>query len=70
MVSWNYIMSKYMTKPPQIVNGFSREGVMIKKEQKTIRQHYNMTVANSDAEVSLYFPSLLLYHFNDMQVIR
>ena len=59
-----------MTKPPQIVNGFSRERVMIKKEQKTIRQHYNMTVANSDAEVSLYFPSLLLYHFNDMQVIR
>ena len=69
-MSWNYIMSKYMTKPPQIVNGFSREGVMIKKEQKTIRQHYNMTAANSDAEVSLYFPSLLLYHFNDMQVIR
>ena len=59
-----------MTKPPQIVNGFSRERVMIKKEQKTIRQHYNMTAANSDAEVSLYFPSLLLYHFNDMQVIR
>ena len=59
-----------MTKPPQIVNGFSREGVMIKKEQKTIRQHYNMTPANSDAEVILYFPSLLLYHFNDMQVIR
>ena len=59
-----------MTKPPQIVNGFSREGVMIKKEQKTISQHYNMTVANSDAEVSLYFPSLLLYHFNYMQVIR
>ena len=63
-------MSKYVTKPPQIVNGFSRERVMIKKEQKTIRQHYNMTAANSDAEVSLYFPSLLLYHFNDMQVIR
>ena len=59
-----------MTKPPQIVNGFSREGVMIKKEQKTIRQHYNMTAANSDAEVSLHFPSLFLYHFNDMHVIR
>ena len=59
-----------MTKPPQIVNGFSREGVMIKKEQKTIRQHYNMPAANSNAEESLYFPSLLLYHFNDMQVIR
>ena len=69
-MSWNYIMSKYVTKPPQIVNGFYREGVMTKKEQKTIRQHYNMTAANSDAEVSLYFPSLLLYHFNDMQVIR
>ena len=70
MVSWNYIMSKYVTKPPQTVNGFSWEGLMIKIEQKTIRQYYNMTVANSDAEVSLYFPSLLLYHFNDMQVIR
>ena len=61
MVSWNYIMSKYVTKPPQIVNGFYREGVMTKKEQKTIRQHYNMTAANSDAGVSLYFPSLILY---------
>ena len=69
-MSWNYILSKYVTKPPQIVNGFSRERMMIKNEQKTIRQHYNMTAANSDAEVSLYFPSLLLYHFNDMQVIR
>ena len=68
-MSWNYILSKYVTKPPQIVNGFSRGGMMI-KNQKTIRQHYNMTAANSDAEVSLYFPSLLLYHFNDMQVIR
>jgi hypothetical protein len=69
-VSWNYILSKYVTKPPQIVNGFSRERMMIKNEQKTIRQHYNMTAANSDAEVSLHFPSLFLYHFNDMHVIR
>jgi hypothetical protein len=29
-----------------------------------------MTAANSDAEVNLHFPSLFLYHFNDMQVIR
>ena len=29
-----------------------------------------MTSASSEAEAGLFFPNLLLYHFNYMQVIR
>ena len=40
------------------------------KRKKIIRQHCSMTPASSEAEVGLFFPNLLLYHFNYMQVIR
>lgn len=33
-------------------------------------QHYSMTPGSPEAEAGLYFPNLLLYHFNYMQVLR
>lgn len=47
------------------VNRFSSPGtrIKIKKKKETIRQHCSMTLAG-------FVPSLLLYHFNYMQVIR
>jgi hypothetical protein len=40
------------------------------EEKKTIRQHYNNTPASAEAEVGLFFISLLLYHFKSIPVIR
>ena len=39
-------------------------------EKKTIRQHCSLAPASSEAEAGLFFPYLLLCHFNYMQVIR
>jgi hypothetical protein len=50
-----------LTKPAQSVNRVSRERVGIEKK-KTIRQHCSMTPASAEAEVDLFFSSLLLYH--------
>jgi hypothetical protein len=47
----------------------SREGRRIEKK-KTIRQHYNVTPASTEAETCLFFSSLLLYNSKYMQRIR
>jgi hypothetical protein len=61
-------MVGWMDDQVSSVNGFSREGMRIRKK-KTIRKHCSMTLASSKAEAGLFFPSLLLYHFNYMQIL-
>jgi hypothetical protein len=61
------IIERGVTKPAQSINSVSRVGARIEKK-RTIR-HYNMTPASSEAEVGLFFYSLLLYHSKNVQRI-